>query len=239
MIKIGISGFCGKMGQRVFNLAKQDKDLEVVFGLERAGHPEVGKTIDGVRVISDNNEISTCDCLIDFSSPLATSLHILSLTKYRKSAVIGTTGLTPQQEENIKNAAQTIPIVYSPNMSVGVNLLFSLIKKAAAVLKGYDVYVEEAHHIHKKDAPSGTAKKIVSLLKEEGFSISAEEVKAKREGEIVGDHRVIFENEREKLELFHSAKTRDIFAEGALLAAKWVVNQKPGLYSLVDCISLK
>jgi 4-hydroxy-tetrahydrodipicolinate reductase len=124
-------------------------------------------------------------------------------------------------------------------MSVGVNLLFKLVQMSGEILKNYNVRIEEAHHIHKKDSPSGTAKKIVQLLNEEGFSIKIEDIQAIRKNEIVGDHKIIFESKGDKIEIFHTAKTRDIFAEGALLAAKWIKGKKPGLYSMEDVLSLK
>jgi 4-hydroxy-tetrahydrodipicolinate reductase len=121
-------------------------------------------------------------------------------------------------------------------MSIGVNVLFRLIKEAANMLKTYNVFVEEAHHIHKKDSPSGTAKKIVSLLNQAGFSISNDKVEAIREGEIIGDHSVVFRSDVDEIEVSHSAKTRDIFAQGALFAAKKMVSKKPGFYSMEDLL---
>jgi len=236
MIKIGVSGARGRMGQRIIALAKKDSDLEVVLGLERVGHSEVGKTIDGVAIVDSVSQINNCDCLIDFSSPSATMEHLSSLTKFKKSAVIGTTGLDQAQQGKIKEASSQIPIVFSPNMSIGVNLLFRLLKDAAAVLGGYNVEIKEAHHIHKKDAPSGTAKKIAQVINEQGFNIGTQDIKSIREDEIIGDHKVTFESDVDRIELSHSAKTRDIFAKGSLVAAKWIVNQAPGLYSMEDVL---
>jgi 4-hydroxy-tetrahydrodipicolinate reductase len=240
MVKLGISGICGRMGRRILNLAKADQEFEIVLGLERRGHPDIGKMIEGVEIISEPGTIKSCDCLIEFSSPQASLEHLSHLVRFKKCTVIGTTGFTREEVEEIKNAALSIPIVFSPNMSVGVNLLFKLIRQSANILKDYAVYIEEAHHIHKKDAPSGTAKKIANILNEEGFSIKIEDIKAIREDEIVGDHKIVFESDVDRLELFHSAKTRDIFVKGALLAAKWIVDKKPGLYSMDDVLfSLK
>lgn len=236
MIKIGISGAGGKMGKRLISLGLKDKEIGVVFGLERESHPSVGKDIEGVKIDSDPGIIKECDCLIEFSTPLATVEHLSYLREYKKCAVIGTTGLDSFQQQEVKKASEIVPVVFSPNMSVGVNLLFRLVKEAAEVLKGYSIYLEEAHHIHKKDAPSGTAKKIAQILNEAGFNIRIEDIKAIREDEIVGDHKIVFESELDKIELFHSAKTRDIFAQGAIKAAKWVVEKKPGLYNMEDIL---
>jgi 4-hydroxy-tetrahydrodipicolinate reductase len=239
MLRLGITGFCGKMGQRIFALANNDKDFRVVLGLESHSHPKIGQSIDGVKILDNPNEIEICDCVIDFTTSQATLENLPYLVKYKKCAVIGTTGLDEQGQQKIKAAAKKIPIVFSPNMSVGVNLLFKLIAMSAKILPGYKVSLEEAHHSHKKDAPSGTAKKIMQIVNAEGFSIKAEDIKAIREGEIVGDHKIIFESDVDNIELLHSAKTRDIFARGALLAAKWVAKKKAGLYSMEDVLALK
>ena len=236
MIKLGVSGARGRMGQRIIALAKQDKDLEVIFGLERSGHPDIGKTIDGILISDDISQIANCDCLIDFSSPAAAEEHVAALTEFKKSTVIGTTGLDESQQEKIKQASTQVPIIFAPNMSVGVNLMFNLLKSAAKILKGYNVEIEEAHHIHKKDSPSGTAKKIAQIINQQGFDIKIDEIKAIREDEIIGDHKVVFESATDKIEISHSAKTRDIFAQGAIVAAKWLSKKRSGLYSMDDVL---
>jgi len=237
-MKLAISGFYGKMGQRIASIAQNNKKCKVVLGLERNGHPDLG-TKNGIEVTNDPAALKKCDCLIEFTAPEATIKHLEYLVKFKKAAVIGTTGLSADDTKKIKSAAKKIPIVYSPNMSVGVSLLFKLLREAAAVLKKYNVRVSEAHHIHKKDAPSGTAKKIVDLINAQGFSVKYEDVAVVRDGEIVGDHRIVFESDVDKIELFHSAKTRDIFAEGAIMAAKWVAGKKPGLYSMNDVLGIE
>lgn len=239
MIKIGISGICGRMGKQILHLAKSSQNIKVLIGLEREDHPDVGKTIEGLLISKDLQVIKDCDCLIEFTNPKATVEHLALLVEFKKSAVIGTTGLTDKEQAKIKEVSASIPIVYAPNMSVGVNLLFKLIERCASLLKDYKVQVEEAHHIHKKDAPSGTAKKIAQIINAEGFGIKTEDIKASRIDEVVGDHRVIFESGMDKIELFHSAKTRDIFAAGALRAAEWVVGKAPGLYCMNDVLDLE
>ncbi len=239
MIKLAIAGFCGKMGQRIFALSVADKSFKVVVGLEKKGHPSSGKVTDGIRVTDNLEEIKECDCVIDFTVAAATLENLPYIVKHKKCAVIGTTGLDESQQAILKEASKKIAIVFSPNMSVGVNLLFVLAKMAASTLRGYKVLIEEAHHIHKKDAPSGTAKRIAQIINEEGLSCQAEDIKAIREGEIVGDHKIILESEVDRIELFHHAKTRDIFAKGALVAAKWIIDKKPGLYSMDDVLSGK
>ena len=236
MVRIGISGVCGRMGRRILHIVQAGKDARATVGLEREGHPDVGKCIDGLGVSSDITKIRECDCLIEFTTPQVTTEHLKAVIEFKKAVVIGTTGLTQQQQDEVKEAARQVPVVYAPNMSVGVNLLFELVRAAAEILKNYAVSVEEAHHIHKKDAPSGTAKKIAEILNREGFKLPIEDIKAVREDEIVGDHRVVFESSTDKLELFHSAKTRDIFAEGAVRAGCWVVSKPAGLYSMRDVL---
>lgn len=238
MAKIIVNGAAGKMGQRITALAKQ-AGVDVVCGLESADHPKINQDVEGVKVVFDYSQIANCDCVIDFSAPAATVNLLPEVIKHKKSIVIGTTGLDQAQQEKIKEASKEIPVVFSPNMSIGVNVLFKLVKEASAILKGYNIYLEEAHHIHKKDAPSGTAKKIVEIINSEGFSVKNEEVKAIREDEIVGDHKIVFESDVDKVELFHSAKTRDIFAQGAVVAAGWIVGKPVGLYSMDEVLFSK
>jgi len=236
MIKLGISGACGKMGGRIIALAKEAGDFQLIFGLERSEHPDIGKNIDGVPIVNSRDYIQQCDCLIDFSAGGAILENISYLVEFKKSAVIGTTGLDQAAQVKIKEAAKTVPIVFAPNMSVGVNILFRLLEEAAKSLKGYEPSIFEAHHVHKKDSPSGTAKKIAEIINNFGFNIKTEDIKAKREDEIIGDHKVIFESSVDKLEISHSAKTRDIFAQGALVAARWIKLKPAGLYSMADVL---
>ncbi len=236
MIRVGISGICGKMGRRILSLSNKDKDIEIVVGLEKSGHKDVGSVIEGVEVTDKLVGLERCDCLIEFSTPSATLEHLKYLVTLKKPAVVGTTGFSGDGISQISKMAEKIPIVFSPNMSIGVNLIFRLVQEAAKVLKGYKVYIEEAHHIHKKDAPSGTAKKIADILNQEGFGIRYEDIVSIREDEIVGDHSIIFKSDVDEVELSHSAKTRDIFAQGALRAAKWVVGRSAGLYSMNEVL---
>jgi len=232
MFNVGVTGARGRMGQRIIKLAKEEETLNVVLGLEKKGHPDIGKTIDGVIITDSQDEINSCDCLIDFSHPSATIENLEYLLKFKKCAVIGTTGFNKDQLNKINEASKVIPIVFSPNMSVGVNLLFRLIKDAAVTLNGYTAEIEEAHHIHKKDSPSGTAKRIMDVINEQNFNIKVEEIKAIRDGEIIGDHKVVFDSIDDRIEIIHKAKNRDIFAKGAVIAAKWIANKDKGLYSM-------
>lgn len=236
MIKIVVSGALGKMGQRIIALAGADGGFTLVGAIEREDHPGLGEKISGIEVSADPACIALCDCVIEFTSSSATIAHLdLALTQ-KKAIVIGTTGLNETEAVHIKKAAEQIPVVYAPNMSVGVNLLFRILSEAAKTLKNYSVHITEAHHIHKKDAPSGTAKKIAQVINGQGFAVKAEDIEAIREDEIVGDHKVVFESAVDRIELFHHAKTRDIFAQGALVAAKWLGGKPAGLYSMEDIL---
>ena len=223
MIKLAISGYKGKMGSRITAIAEEDSEFNITARIE----------------INDSIEaIKAADVLIEFTTPDATIEHVRACVKFSRAMIIGTTGLNEQQFSEIKLAAKKIPIVFSPNMSVGVHCLFDLARSAAAKLgSDYKVNIIEAHHVHKKDAPSGTAKKLAQIIKEATGS-DVQDIKAIREGEIIGDHRVIFESSVDRIELFHSAKTRDIFVLGALKAAKFVVGKKPKLYSMQDVLAV-
>jgi len=237
MIKLAISGCCGKMGTRIHRLASMDKSFSVSLLLEQKQHASVGMSFEGIKVTDDIQEIQNCDCLIEFTSPQATLQHLEMCRKFSKAIVIGTTGLNDQQKGTIKKASADIPIVFSPNMSIGVNLLLKLVKDAAEIIsKDYKINIVEAHHVHKKDAPSGTAKQLASIIKNVRKK-DVNDIKSIREDEIVGDHEVCFESEKDVLKLSHSAKTRDIFAQGALFATKFIVNQKSGLFDMQDVLS--
>ncbi|MFH1777927.1 MAG: 4-hydroxy-tetrahydrodipicolinate reductase [Candidatus Omnitrophota bacterium] len=236
MIRLAVSGACGRMGERIIALAKLDRDFKLCLALEYENHPGIGVSItDQLKVSAEINGIKNADCLIEFTTPESTLLHLNKCQEFKVPIVIGTTALTEDQIKEIASASRVIPVVFSPNMSVGVNLLFSLVEEAAQVLKYYPVGIREAHHLHKKDAPSGTAKKIAQIIKQVS-SKEVSDIRSVREGEIIGDHEVIFENNFDTLKISHHAKTRDIFAAGALTAVKWLVVQRPGFYSMKEVI---
>ncbi len=246
MIKLVISGCCGKMGKRIIALSLGDSNFELAGAIENRAHPAIGKKLSEALGISgltlqvkDNPEIiKEADVLIEFSNPSATVEHLVPAVKHKKAVVIGTTGLSPQQAQKVKETSRDIPIVFSPNMSLGVNLVFRLVKEAAQKLgRDYKVDIVETHHIHKKDAPSGTAKRLAELIKESaGRQKQKIDIGSVREGEIVGEHQVRFDSPQDTIIIKHSAKTRDVFARGALEAAKFVVKQPPGLYDIQDVI---
>lgn len=239
MITLAISGCCGKMGARILCLALSDSAFRVVSILEQAGHPSVGSVISGLTVSDDTNQIAKADVLVEFTWPEATMQHLQRCVAAKKAIVIGTTGLSDEQRSVIKAAAKKIPIVCSPNMSVGVNLLFGLVQQAANKLsRGYSVTITEAHHVHKKDAPSGTAKQLAKIIESVGNQ-KLNDIKSIRQGEIAGNHEVCFDSAQDIITLSHSAKTRDIFAQGALVAAKFIIKKKIGLFTMIDVLGIE
>jgi 4-hydroxy-tetrahydrodipicolinate reductase len=244
MTKVIITGAKGRMGQALLACAKNFPELEVVGAIDQ------GDDLGAV--------IARADVVIDFSFHSAT-LGVAELcAKNKKAVVIGTTGHSEAEKSQIKNFKSEIPMVIATNFSTGVNTLFWLTRKAAEILgPAFDLEVVEMHHRLKKDAPSGTAKSLAEILAEvrrqelekvarhgrvgiTGERTSAEiGIHSIRGGDVVGDHTVIFANNGERVELTHKASSRDTFANGALRAAQWLVQQKPGLYDMQNVLGLK
>ncbi|HUE37270.1 MAG TPA: 4-hydroxy-tetrahydrodipicolinate reductase [Candidatus Acidoferrum sp.] len=244
MTKIIITGAKGRMGQALIACAKNFRDLQVVAQVDQG---------DDLSTV-----ISKADVVIDFSSHSATPIIVELCAKNKKAIVIGTTGHSDAEKSTITGHKQSIPMVWASNFSTGVNTLFWLTRKAAEILgPGFDLEILEMHHRMKKDAPSGTAKTLAEILADVrklqlekaarhgrtgivGERTTSEiGIHSIRGGDVVGDHIVIFANVGERLELTHKASSRDTFANGALRAALWVVNQKPGLYDMQDVLGLK
>ena len=244
MTRVIITGAKGRMGQALIACAKIFPQLQVVAALGRGDDPGA--------------VIAKSDVVIDFSSHLATPGLVELCAKNTKAIVIGTTGHAQNEKEAILKASSGIPIVLASNFSTGVNTLFWLTRKAAEILgSDFDLEVVEMHHRLKKDAPSGTAKSLAEILADVrrqqlekvarhgrvgivGERTASEiGVHSIRGGDVVGDHTVIFANAGERVELTHKASSRDTFANGALRAAQWLVQQKPGLYDMQDVLGLK
>jgi len=238
MIKLAITGCEGRMGQRIRLLALEDPNIEVAVLIERAGHPAIGEDRDGITVTDDIQQIADSDVLIDFTSPESTMSNLKTCVENKVKIVIGTTGLNDDQIQLIKDAGQTSAVVFSSNMSVGVNILFKLVQETAAKTPpGYKVTISEAHHIHKKDAPSGTAKTLGKIVTDHSTK-TVDDIESLREGEIVGDHDIVFESPVDVITIRHHAKTRDIFVKGALLAVKFLEDKTSGLFSMQDVLDL-
>ncbi len=267
MIKLIICGAAGRMGKMIIACAQEAGDLEVAGAVDTAGHPDLGQDAgelagcDRVGVeLTDSLQtvIGKGDVMIDFSAADAAAANVDLAAGAGKAVVIGTTALSPEAEERIGEAAKKVACVYSPNMSVGVNLLFRLSGEVARALgEDYDVEIVEAHHRFKKDAPSGTAKKIaqeiaagrereldeIAIYGREGETgertAGQVAIHAVRAGDIAGEHTVIFSNLGERLELVHRAHSRNTFARGALRAARFAAGAAPGLYSMIDVLEKK
>jgi 4-hydroxy-tetrahydrodipicolinate reductase len=264
MTRIVICGALGRMGRRIISLAAERENIDVVGGVE---HPDcipagdlgeaIGdKRLSGVPLTSRLEEVlERSDVVIEFSGdPTAAVGHARLAVSDSKPIVIGTTGLTDRELKELKELSKDAPVLFSPNMSLGVNLLFKLAQIAARVLKDkeFDMEIVEIHHRFKKDSPSGTAVKLSQILLEEGgkgkiihgregFSPRTEEevgVFAVRGGDVVGDHTLYFLGKGERIELTHRASSRDTFASGALEAALWIKGKEPGFYSMFDVLNL-
>lgn len=238
MIKLAVSGCQGRMGQSITRLALKDKDFKLSALLEYKEHPKVNQTEHGIVISADNRILRGCDVLIEFTTPQATIENLQACLDHKVKMVIGTTGLQPEQAARIKEAAKRIPIVYASNMSVGVNILFKLTQIAAQkTADSYTINISETHHVHKKDAPSGTAKTL-SEIAETASKTKVRNIESRREGEVIGDHSVIFESEEDTITIAHHAKSRDIFAKGALVAAKFLDGKSKGLFNMQEVLGL-
>jgi 4-hydroxy-tetrahydrodipicolinate reductase len=267
MIKVAIAGAAGRMGRELVEaITHSESDIAVSVATVRADDPALGVDVGllaagsalGVETVAElDSVLDNFDVLIDFTTPEATLQHLALCQQNRKAMVIGTTGFSELQHQRIANSGETIPIVFAPNMSIGVNLCFNLLEQAARVL-GDDVDIEiiEAHHRHKKDAPSGTALKMgeivaqtldrnlqqVALYGREGMGEERDRktigFSTVRAGDIVGDHTVIFAGLGERVEITHKASSRMTFAIGAVRAANWIADKDPGLYSMRDVLNL-
>jgi 4-hydroxy-tetrahydrodipicolinate reductase len=267
------------MGRRILLLAKESDRFDIVAAIERSGHPDIGKDAGLVATaaaigVSLSSEFPPADpstalracpelaegaCVaIDFSQPEAANKTIDYCAGNGVALLLGTTGLSTQQQGKIRAASEKIPILYATNMSVGMNVLFFLAGKVAAMLgEEYDIEIIEQHHRFKKDAPSGSALTLAeSICKATGrdFPVCLTHgrsgkdalrqkgtigMHAIRAGDITGEHEVIFSTLGETVTLSHSAHSRDTFARGALRAAEWLVGKKPALYSMADVLGIK
>src|SRR6476646_478671 len=222
-VRVLLIGAAGRMGKTVLDLAQSDRESEI------AARCDLGDPIEPA--------MENCDVAIDFSQAGSIDQICRAASRHGKSLVIGTTGHSQQQRKTIKETAHSVPIVLASNFSVGVNVLFWLTQKAAELLGAdFNPEIVETHHKMKKDAPSGTAKTLADILKAVRDSeISTQSI---RQGDVVGEHTVIFSGPGESLELTHRAANRGIFAGGALRAAKWIINKPPGMYSMQDVLGL-
>ena len=267
MIKLVMAGAAGRMGKIILQLASRDKAFKIVGGLEQRGNAALGHDLGtvlgrspmGVKITQDAiATLKDADVLIDFSHFSAIPQNLKAAIKTKTAYVVGITGIPAATLKTIRAASKKIPIVQSPNMSVGVNFLFKIAALAGKMLdESYDLEIQEIHHRMKKDAPSGTALKLLEILLEargrdmkkdviygrEGETGAREKGKigvfALRGGDVIGDHTVSFFGDGERIELVHKASSREAFARGALLAAKFLAKKKPGLYHMQQVLGME
>jgi 4-hydroxy-tetrahydrodipicolinate reductase len=260
---IAINGACGRMGQRLVALAHEDEELVLGAALEAPGHPQLGRDAGeiaglgpiGLAVRADVPVGLRLNALIDFSTPEGTMTILPVCVERRIPLIVATTGHSTSQKHEIEAAAHHTALLMAPNMSLVVNVLFRLVRQAAQVLrdKGFDVEIIEKHHRFKKDSPSGTALQFARVVQEAmgqtsirhgregnvGERPSAEiGVHAIRAGDNMGEHTILFSTLGESLELVHKAYSRDSYARGALLAAKYLADRPPGRYTMEDVLGL-
>jgi len=267
MARVAVAGAGGRMGRTLVEAACQDGQTELAGAIEHPASDLIGVDAGelagvgsrGVPVLGELGSLDgDFDVLIDFTLPAATLAHVQVCRELDRRMVIGTTGLSREQRTVIEGAAQAIPVMWAPNMSIGVNLCFKLLETAARVLGDeVDVEIIEAHHRHKVDAPSGTALRMGEVVAEalgrelrecavygreghtgerERSTIGFETIRA---GDIVGEHTVMFAGLGERVEITHKATSRMTFARGAIRAAGWLMAQGPGLYDMQDVLGLR
>ena len=266
MIKLAVFGSAGRMGQAIIRASLRFPDISMAAAIEAEKCPALGQDAGvlagigeiGIKIAADaGRALKLADAAVDFSAAAATVEHVRLAAEHRKPMVIGTTGLDDAQSAFVRTAARTIPIVWAANMSLGMNLLFSLVRQAARNLKHYDIEIIETHHRHKKDSPSGSALRLAEAAADgAGLDMKTSAIYGRkgllgarpnaqigihsvRGGDVVGDHTVLFADDGERLELTHRASSRESFAMGALKAAEWIGAQPAGLYSMRDVLGLK
>ncbi len=264
MIKVAISGASGRMGKMLIEAVLEAEDMTLAAALCPAGDAHIGEDAGafagrttGVAVTSDIEAIAAADVLIDFTRPAGTLAYLKFCAEHSIGMVIGTTGFDAAGTAAIEEASRSIPVVFAPNMSVGVNAAFKLVEVAARLLAGYDCEIVEMHHKHKVDAPSGTALEMgrrvaqargvkfedVALLSREGHTGERKPgtigFAALRGGDVVGDHTVIFASTGERIEISHKSGSRAGYAQGSLEAARFILKKNNGLFSMSDVLGLR
>lgn len=254
MIKVAVTGACGRMGSLIIKNVMQEDDMELVAAFDVRN---VGTHLGDVKVldVKDVHEVFTKkkpDVLVDFTTASGAVENVISAAENDVNLVIGTTGFTPKQQVQMERAIdKKVAAVISPNFSVGVNVFWKMIGEMAKHLKNYDVEIVETHHRHKKDAPSGTATRAAKIISDvlggkktiygrEGLCTRGGEigVHAVRGGDVVGDHLVLFAGDGERMEIIHRAHSRQAFASGVIRAIRWVVNSKKGIHSMENVLGI-
>lgn len=254
MINVVLTGALGRMGRMVAAELESDADTRVAGAVESPDHPGIGSVFHGVPVVSSLGEVvEDADVVVDFSFPDATMNFLAICAGAGKAFISGTTGLSPDQVKTAAGLSAKTAVLISPNMSLGVNLLFRIAEAAAKALPDFDIEIVETHHNKKKDSPSGTAARIADIVKKirldsecvygrEGFVGERKRgeigMHSVRGGDVTGEHTVIFAGEGERFELAHKAHSRKTFARGALRAVHFMYGRTPGLYTMADVLGL-
>lgn len=266
-MNIAIVGAAGRMGGRLIHAVCETQGLQLTAAVERADHPQLGRDAGiiagvgelGIALTDDLDAVmQQADLLIDFTFPEVTLNNLAVCARHGKMLISGSTGFTPEQKHQVEQFARQIPVVLAPNMSVGVNACFKLLKDAAKILgDDFDVEIVELHHNKKKDSPSGTAVRMGEVVADalgrdynqvanyhrEGIcgERSHDEIgmQTVRGGDIVGEHTVYFIGMGERIEISHRAMSRDMFARGAARACLWLKGKQPGLYDMQDVLGLR
>ncbi len=267
MTRIVVTGAAGRMGGRIITLATESEELQITGAVEMAGHPKISQDAGYVAGCGDigtmigeslEQALEDADLLIDFTFPQVSLRNAAVCARLGKAMVVGSTGFTPEERQQLEVYAEQTPIVFAPNMSVGVNVCFKLLKDLAKTLgDGFDVEIVELHHNKKKDSPSGTAVRMGEVVADAlgrdynqvanyhregmGDERTPEEIgmQTVRGGDIVGEHTVYFIGMGERIELTHRAMSRDMFARGAIRAAGWLKGKEPGMYDMQAVLGLE
>lgn len=266
-VRIGICGAAGRMGRMIIEAGVATRGVKIAAAIEQKGSPMIGRDAGevagtgrlGLAIVDDIGRVAEkMDVLIDFTTASSVSENIRACRKAGRNMVIGTTGLAAEQKEMVARAAREIAIVFSPNMSIGVNLCFKLLEMAAKFIgRDADIEIIEAHHRGKKDAPSGTSLRMGEIIADtlgrdlkkcavygrqgvtgerDRKTIGFETIRA---GDIAGEHTVMFATDGERVEITHKASSRESFARGAIRAAQWVSGRKHGLFDMQDVLGLR
>lgn len=258
MIRVAVCGACGRMGKLIVRQISKQADMKLVAAVDAAGTPSAGEDAGeiagvgklGVKIVGADKlaealKKSKPDVLVDFTKADAAVQNVKTASEVGVSVVVGTTGFTAEQRAEAEEAIKKgkIRAVISPNMSIGVNVFFKSVSETAKMLgSNYGVEIVEAHHVHKRDAPSGTARRAAQIIAGEfGWSDDKIKIKSIREGDIVGEHTVIFSTPEERVEIIHRAQSRETFAAGAMKAVRHVVERgKPGVVQdMQDVLGLR
>ncbi len=260
--KVVISGAAGRMGRRLMVLTSNEDELELAGAIDYPQHPMIGQSVTQIEPELAGTEVRLTKCLevqadvmVDFSLPEGTEKRLPEAVERKLAMVIGTTGMSKEQEAQVLEASKYIPIIQASNYSLGVNLLLKVAAEVAKALgEDFDIEITEAHHNQKVDAPSGTALALAkSICEATGRNVDTDLVhgrsgrpgkRSRREigmhalrlGSVVGDHSIYFGSALEIIELSHRAQTRDVLAAGAIRAAKWICGKEPGMYTMENVL---